>query len=170
MATRSGRTYDLDIRIDGNIGAFDEIARNAVGRELNPKLREAMRLVVDRQFNSRGGLTGGWAPLSPRYAAWKAMHYPGKPLLERTYPAPGSLRWAAQHPEIRLLVRGVVATVRNGYGAYHQDGTGRMPARPPIPLEALSVGWSHAWSEYIVNVIRHGQPARGRRSMPGGWP
>jgi hypothetical protein len=38
------------------------------------------------QFDSQGvRLTGEvWAPLSPRYAAWKARHFPGMPILRRT--------------------------------------------------------------------------------------
>lgn len=38
------------------------------------------------QFDSRGakGSRGAWAPLSPRYVAWKNLHYPGRPLMVAT--------------------------------------------------------------------------------------
>jgi len=46
-------------------------------------------LVFDRmerdQFVGQGvGPAGTWAPLSPDYAKWKEVHFPGKPILFRT--------------------------------------------------------------------------------------
>lgn len=36
-------------------------------------------------FDSRGGIIGeSWKSLSPKYAAWKSKHYPGKGILEAT--------------------------------------------------------------------------------------
>lgn len=40
--------------------------------------------LVQRNFETEGSLVGGWAPLSPQYAAWKQRHYPGKTILRRT--------------------------------------------------------------------------------------
>ena len=39
---------------------------------------------VQQNFATEGGLVGGWPGLSPRYAAWKARHFPGTKILERT--------------------------------------------------------------------------------------
>lgn len=39
---------------------------------------------VRRNFETEGSYVGGWAALSPRYAAWKQEHYPGKTILRRT--------------------------------------------------------------------------------------
>jgi hypothetical protein len=39
---------------------------------------------VNRNFDTEGGLVGGWAALSPAYAAWKRRTYPGRRILERS--------------------------------------------------------------------------------------
>jgi len=39
---------------------------------------------IKRNFELEGSYVGGWAPLSPGYAAWKQAHYPGRTILRRT--------------------------------------------------------------------------------------
>lgn len=42
---------------------------------------------VQQNFQTQGELSGrraGWPDLSPRYAAWKSRHFPGRLILERT--------------------------------------------------------------------------------------
>lgn len=76
------------------------------------------------------GQTGGWDPLSPGYAAWKARHYPGRPILVRT----GAL-YASLTTKLDVLQVGptrMVAGSSSTYGRYHQTGAGPLPARPPI--------------------------------------
>lgn len=85
-------------------------------------------------YAAAGGTTGSmWAPLSDDYRKWKNRHYPSAPLLVLRGPmkasliapdAPGSV-W---RPSPRSLEVGSSVP----YAIYHQNGTGRMPARPPI--------------------------------------
>ena len=124
--------------------------------------RPAFELMADafgeaeaRQFDSEGAYgSGGWAPLSPAYAAWKERHYPGKPILERT----GALRHAltqrpfgVEHIEPHFGEFGLSANVSTGpfYGQFHQDGTDNMPARPvvafPESLKREFVKIMQAW-------------------------
>lgn len=97
-----------------------------------------------RVFLREGSFEGlsAWAALSPRYAAWKRQHFPGRGILELTGElrasltrpsAPGSIRvinpdWM----EIGTKVR--TPDGRYNLGLLHQRGTSRMPARPPLRL------------------------------------
>jgi phage gpG-like protein len=90
-----------------------------------------VKTVNKRQFDEQGTAeTGGrWAPLSPRYARFKARVRPGRPLLVFD----GDLR-----REMTVPGKGVYE-IRNGgmtvgtdlpHATYHQNGTPNMPARP----------------------------------------
>jgi phage gpG-like protein len=88
-----------------------------------------------RKRNTHGQFRGGiWARLSPRYAAWKRVHYPGKKILERTGALKESVRWTGASLGASGIWESRPAYVRFGtnvsYGQYHQRGTERMPARP----------------------------------------
>jgi phage gpG-like protein len=103
-----------------------------------------------RQFESEGKAgSGGWAALSPRYAAWKQKRYPGAKILERT-----GLMKLSLTTNINFGIREVSATqlvlgTKVPYAIYHQKGTRKMPARPPIELsEDDKRRWSklvHQW-------------------------
>jgi phage gpG-like protein len=79
---------------------------------------------------------GEWLPLTPRYATWKAKHYPGEPLLSVT----GRLRRSlvsrdtpesVYEADARSLTVGTIVP----YAVYHQAGTSRMVRRPPIIID-----------------------------------
>jgi len=104
-----------------------------------------------KQFSSEGGYaSGGWAPLSPKYAAWKQRHFPGKPILERTGALKESLTQRpfgveVLEPEFMVVGSGI------DYGAYHQQGTSRMPQRRPVELtEADRRAWVNVIQRFIV--------------------
>ena len=40
--------------------------------------------MVQQNFETEGELVGGWPGLEPAYDAWKARHFPGTKILERT--------------------------------------------------------------------------------------
>lgn len=94
---------------------------------------------------------GAWAGLSPKYRIWKAMHYPGQPLLVREGELRESVRWGGDslgpggifdpHPGY------VVAGTAVAHAAYHQFGTNKMPARPfmPPPDPAVFAPLLQAW-------------------------
>ena len=54
-------------------------------RDLRPVWNDVSMILtemVKRHLQSQGSYSGEtWVPLSPRYAAWKRAHYPGKPLM-----------------------------------------------------------------------------------------
>lgn len=82
-------------------------------------------------FKTQGRSVGGWAKLSPGYAAWKRQHYPGRPILVLT----GRMRKAATTKEDAYFRKDHTSTeitlgLKMQKGAWHQKGTKRMPARP----------------------------------------
>lgn len=90
---------------------------------------------IPMQFRRRG-FPARWAPLSPEYAAWKAKHYPGKPILVRSGAMKAGFSWEAKKRSMRVINR-----VRAGQGrgstprwVYHQDGTATMPARRMLQI------------------------------------
>lgn len=104
---------------------------------------------MQRQFESEGRFWNTpWAPLSPEYAARKAVTHPGKGILV----ADGDLRREASTPARRVTRTSLTLTIRWRKPArrgrtrmrldprWHQLGTQRMPARPLLsqllPLEA----------------------------------
>ena len=86
-----------------------------------------------------GGRFSGapWARLTPAYAVWKAKNYPGLPILTRTGRLKESLRWSG----VGLGAEGIfeatpsfaIAGTSVPYGPAHQQGTGKMVARPFLP-------------------------------------
>lgn len=104
-----------------------------------------------QQFAGEGRTgSGGWKALSPDYAAWKATNYPGAKILERD----GWLRDSLTVKDAPFQIRDITATqavlgTNVPYGMYHQTGTKRMPARPPIQLsESDKTRWGklvHEW-------------------------
>lgn len=110
-----------------------------------------------RQFATQGGAgSGGWAPLSPKYAAWKARHYPGKTILRRTDELHTSLTVG---PAIRIIEPTTMIIGSDvDYGAYHQRGTSRMPQRRPIEL---TENRRREWMKILQRFIVTGETGRG---------
>lgn len=103
------------------------------------------------QFASEGRRSsGGWSPLSPAYARWKAAHYPGKPILQRE----GDLiRSLTERPfGVEVILPGYMAIGSDvDYGRYHQRGAGNLPQRRPIELrESDRVKWVKIIQRFIV--------------------
>lgn len=104
-----------------------------------------------RQFASEGraGSPAGWAPLSPRYAAWKARHYPGKTILRRTDELYNSL---TQRPlDIEVLEPSFMLIGSSvPYGRFHQQGDG-LPRRRPVEFPELERRqWVKVVQRYLV--------------------
>jgi phage gpG-like protein len=107
------------------------------------------RAASERQFSTEGSLSGGWAPLSSHYAAWKAMHYPGTKILELTGALRGSLTGGTGHIDNRQADSLRIGT-SVPYGRYHQTG-GRTPKRPPIAItDDMKKRWAKAMHTFIV--------------------
>lgn len=75
----------------------------------------------------------GWAPLSPRYAAYKAKHWPNMPILTRSGKLQQSLTSRPFGHEQITAKSGEYGTAVD-YAKYHQHGTTKMPQRRPVNI------------------------------------
>lgn len=154
MGTRISFTFEGDDQVDRTLERFELGATDASPAfdEIGDSLARAER----RQFHSEGAYgSGGWAPLSSRYAAWKERHYPGKPILERSGELLDSL---TQRPFGIDVVDAHVAVFGSGleYGPYHQSGAGNLPVRKPIDIpESLRRRWVKIVQLFIVTGRAH---------------
>ena len=127
------------IEVAGEVQLHRAIQRFTDGvddlRPLWPEMSQMFYDIEREQFTTEGGAgeSGPWAPLSPRYAAWKASHYGGKGILERSGGLLASLTGGtgAIHETTKDSLR--IGT-SNRHAMFHQKGTRRMPARKVIDL------------------------------------
>lgn len=150
----------MEITLEG-MGGVQGILSGLTGaaKDLRPAFRDihADFLKVEQQaFMSEGTSTGArWAPLNPRYAAWKQHRYPGRTILVG---ATGRLakslgRAGADH---RFISSPLEAKMGTGvpYSVFHQTGTRRMPARPPIRLtNEVRVRWRTIIADYMRRLM-----------------
>lgn len=102
------------------------------GKHVFPELVSVFEEGMERQFEARGGgSTGAWAPLSPKYAAWKEKNFPGLPLLERTHALRDALTSSSAAGAHREYSSDKFDFGTSGieYASYFQTGTPRMPTR-----------------------------------------
>jgi hypothetical protein len=128
-----------------------------------------------RQFDTQGGSgSGGWTPLSARYARRKAVVAPGATILVLSGRMRRSLTQAGgehvRREERHELTLGT--TVRSAEGApyplFHQKGTSRMPMRKPIELaESDRRRWTRLLHRYAVGAIASAFRAGRRPSVVG---
>lgn len=111
-------------------------------------LRERFLRMEQRQFASEGAYgSGGWSPLSPRYGAWKARHYPGQTILRREDDLYLSL---TQGPAVAVLQPSyMILGSDDEKGPYHQAGAGPLPRRRPVELPEFER------REWVKVVQRH---------------
>lgn len=132
------------------------------------------RLVEDvgAQFGSEGGWSGHpWVELSPAYGTWKEERVPGlpilvgirptrkgtreKPIRPQTYEPSGRMR-----AELLDLASVNVSPQRMMYApvsdiaGYHQEGTEKMPARPPVDITLAELHeWDRVWVRWMNGLI-----------------
>jgi phage gpG-like protein len=96
----------------------------------------ALQDYIARRIASGGTLHNlpPFAPLSPRYARYKAKRYPGAPILVRTGRLFRSLTANTDDTIADIQPDHLTFGTRVPYALYHQLGTRKMPARPPIKL------------------------------------
>lgn len=106
-------------------------------RNIWPAVIEEFYKIESEQFGSEGsqGASGHYAALSKPYERFKAIHFPGKPILQAT----GALKDSLTGPDALdsiLRPEADQLTIGTGlpYAIWHQRGTGRMPSRPPIAM------------------------------------
>ncbi len=128
----------IKLEVDGK-PEFDRIFHRLDARvkDLTPiwdDVRDQFWEFEKEQFASEGsaGRSGRWAALSKTYAERKRKMYGAKPILERT----GRLRRSMIGQTGDTVYRANETEMHVGtnvpYSGFHQRGTSKMPARPPI--------------------------------------
>ena len=116
--------------LDRLVAALDDLATRAPDRMLRAMSRAGDDLIREGFDRSRAPSGVAWKPLR----APRSRRRPGRRPLVDT----GQLRAWASH----AMVAGSTATWdAPGYGAFHQLGTSRIPARPFLPPGRLPRVW-----------------------------
>lgn len=109
-------------------------------------------------FTSAGLPVGGWSPLSPRYSAWKAVRFPGMPIMQQTgklFRDLSSLNGAPN--DIRPMSATFGTQIE--YAKFHQYGTTRMPKRQIVFVPPLFA------REFADKAAKHVVGSGGRRGI-----
>ena len=143
-----------DVQFERNLVQFSESISDWT--ETFKKAGDIFYRVEKEQFDSQGRYSGGWVALSPKYAAWKAKHWPGRSILERT----GVLRTSLLHKSSPYSIYKLSPTrleigTNVPYAIYHQS-TGKrrkLPRRPPVDIPKTVMGIKGEWIELFRKRI-----------------
>jgi len=131
---------NLNFEIDGEqqLSRFFELAGNIIAdyRSIFEQWGNDFRQTQENVFASEGAFEGRakWQALSPKYAEWKSLYYPGQPILTRS----GELRTSLtseggdhvfDYKETEMWIGTSI-----GYAIFHQRGTYKMPKRKVVEL------------------------------------
>jgi phage gpG-like protein len=100
-----------------------------------PKVIQLFESTVDKQFDAQGEgpVSGKWAPLSAKYAAWKEIAFPGLGILERTGVMRHALTKSSGHAYREMDATNLgYGTIGVEYASFHQTGATHLPTRPPF--------------------------------------
>ena len=104
-------------------------------RQLWPGVIPELRAIMREQFEGEGvGATGKWAGLAAGYKAWKARHYPGKPILQRSGRLLSSLTRNNGDSIVEPKSDSLVFGTRVPYAIHHQRGGGPLKRRKIFDL------------------------------------
>ena len=122
---------DIDFSLDASEAKrlFTQIAERTVHfGDVFLVAREYLRAAWSANFAGNGFMVGGWAPLQPETAAWKAKHgYPLNPLIGNGNLMRSLLSMAGPANDIGAQSASFGTTV--DYAQFHQTGTRYMPKR-----------------------------------------
>ena len=156
--------WDVDVddeRLKSQLRAFASLMLDL--RPFWPRVVPLFIGWMREQFETEGAYFGTpWAPLSPAYAARKAVTHPGRGLLV----ADGDLRRESSAPGRKATPTSLTLTIRwrKSKGRrraldprWHQLGTDRMPARPllseVLPPDA-QLELEQAADEYVTEMAQ----------------
>lgn len=148
---------NLKLSIDGEAKfnqAFDVLAEGLTDlRPVWPEIELQFYRAELEQFNSLGARGGSvWQPLSSKYEKRKAKIAPGKPILVLTGRLKRSLTIIGGDDSIRdPQPMSLTLGTKTPYAGYHQRGTSKMPARPPLQLTRDDYG------KFVSRIYRYAE-------------
>jgi len=149
-------------------------SKSGKSRQFRPFLQiqaEQFRTQGGRGGRTIGGATAAtsrWAKLTDAYAEQKAKIAPGAPILVLTGTLRDSLR-SASHPGhvVAITKRSAAFGTAVEYAGFHQTGTRKMKARPPIALTGRDkADWVRVLQRFIVDSFGPEERA-GEMRAPG---
>ena len=143
-----GWGYDLLISYDdAGFKRFLDAQRTKI-RDFKEPLSRFGEFIVNThipyQYHAQGA-PSPWPELSPKYAMWKAINYPGMPLLVLT----GAMHRGFYHRATKFSLN--IENVK-AYAKYHQTGTSKMPARKWLQLKDNDLGYGKL-REYVKEYV-----------------
>jgi phage gpG-like protein len=140
--------------------AFSRFGDNV--RDLRPVWDDVAKefyRIEDEQFATEGAHSGNaWKPLSAKYEKWKESKIPAQMILEWDGTLKRSLTGPSSKGSIREETENELALGSSiHYARYHQQGTRKMPRRPPIDL-------NEGDKRRITKAIHRGLVKRNRRT------
>lgn len=96
-----------------------------------------------------GGTPQRWAPLSPRYAAWKRKHHPGRPIMELTGRLLQSLVGKTGESVAQIERQRAVLGTRAPHAHLHDQEDRRRKNLPRRPLLQVTPYIRRQWQEII---------------------
>ena len=107
--------------------------------------------MIAEQFNTTGGRSGGWQPLSPYTVAEKAAAgYGGAPIMQRTRDLINSLMLGGPMSVEVLAPDYLKLGTAVPYAPIHQYGGGNVPERPLI---AVTDADGKRWAEMLAGRL-----------------
>jgi phage gpG-like protein len=119
------------------------------------KIGEDFRRTEEKVFKGQGsyGSRSAWKPLTPKYSEWKSLYFPSKPILEATGSLKNSLiTKGANNIEI-ISPLSIKLGTNDSKFKYHQKGTKKMAARPPITFTKYQ---GNKWAKIIRDELLKG--------------
>ena len=167
--------YDRSIELTSR--QMEAFAR-AAGDMTEPlsEIGSDLHVAVSAQFATEGaqGATGAWAPLSEAYGEWKQARSAApilvglspvdkgtreSPTRPQTYEPSGMMRRQLLDPlATHVTPRRMLYAPDSDIAGYHETGTEKMPARPPVDLGATFLhSLDRTFVSWIARLVeRHG--------------
>lgn len=146
MAAQKNLMIEIDITERGLASAAGRLlamqARSKVFTSVLIKAKQQIKAANAVNFASNGLPVGGWAPLTPEYAAWKMARFPGAPPMVISGKLFASLTGATDSYESMTNTSLTIGTSVE-YAKFHQYGTTKMAKRKIVfepPLFAKKLG------------------------------
>lgn len=123
------------------------------------KMAEDFWKSEQERFDSAGP---GWKPLSPKYALWKAKHFPGAPIMQRTGSLKASLTGQAEDTIFDVYPTHMELGTQSDHAMFHQTGSIRVANHPPKRLlMKIDANLQKQWNRDMVNWLRDEVDYRG---------
>jgi phage gpG-like protein len=119
----------IDVRADSTLKHLREMeARSKNFRAVFMWAKRYLERANSANFAASGLPVGGWSPLDARYAAWKSVNFPGRPMMQQSGKLFNSLR-NLDNPAMRINNTTAEFGTIVEYAKFHQYGTNRMDKR-----------------------------------------